>query len=211
LIQLLTVLVLSYLLGSIPTAIIAARFTRGIDIREHGSGNVGGTNALRTLGWKIGLSVMIFDIIKGWFAAYYIAQLGYDNGIIDPLIVQILAGSFAILGHIYTIFAGFKGGKGVGTAAGMLLALYPVALLFCFAVFASTIAITKYVSLGSMLGAATLPITLYLLEIFYGRTVEMEKYIFAILIVILIFYTHRSNIGRLLKGEENKFSTYKGS
>lgn len=210
-IPLLSVLVLSYLLGSIPTAIIAAKLTRGIDIREHGSGNVGGTNALRILGWKIGITVMLIDFGKGWVAAYYIAQLGYNNGIVDPLIVQILAGSFSIIGHIYTIFAGFKGGKGVGTAAGMLLALYPIALLFCFGVFAVTVILTKYVSLGSMLAAITLPLSLYLLELFFGRDVELSRYVFAILIVFLILYTHRTNIHRLLKGEENKFSAYKAS
>lgn len=209
--ELLIVIVLSYLVGSIPTAIIAARLTRGIDIREYGSGNVGGTNALRTLGWKIGMSVMIFDFAKGWFAAYYIAQLGYTNGIIDPLMVQILAGSFSIIGHIYTLFAGFKGGKGVGTAAGMLLALYPIALLFCFAVFATTVVTTKYVSLASMLGVLTLPISLYIHEQYFDGEIEIARYVFAVLIVFLIFYTHRSNIQRLLKGEENKFSTYKAS
>jgi len=210
-IQLLTVVVLSYLAGSIPTAIIAARLTRGIDIRKYGSGNVGGTNALRTLGWKVGLVVMFFDFGKGWAATYYIAQLGYANGIVDPLIVQILAGSFSILGHIYTIFAGFKGGKGVGTAAGMLLALYPIALLFCLAVFALTVTITKYVSLGSMLGAITLPISLYFLEISFGREILFVRYVFALLVSLLIIYTHRSNISRLLKGEENKFSAYKAN
>ena len=210
-IQILLVLVLSYLVGSLPTAIIAAKLTRGIDIRAHGSGNVRATNALRILGWKIGLTVIAIDFGKGWAAAYYIAQLGYNNGIIDPLIVQILAGSFSIIGHIYTIFAGFKGGKGVGTAAGMLLALYPIALLFCLGVFAVTVTITKYVSLGSMLAAITLPLSLYLLELFFGRDVELSRYIFAVLIVLLILYTHRSNIQRLLKGEENKFSAYKAS
>ena len=209
--ELLIVIVLSYLVGSIPSAIIAARLTRGIDIREYGSGNVGGTNALRTLGWKIGMSVMIFDFAKGWFAAYYIGQLGYTNGIIDPLMVQILAGSFSIIGHIYTLFAGFKGGKGVGTAAGMLLALYPIALLFCFAVFATTVVTTKYVSLASMLGALTLPISLYIHEQYFEGEIEIARYVFAVLIVFLIFYTHRSNIQRLLKGEENKFSAYKAS
>ena len=208
-IDLLIVIVLCYLIGSIPTAIIAARSARGIDIREHGSGNVGGTNAFRILGWKIGMTVMIFDFGKGWFAAYYIAQLGYNNGIIDPLLVQILAGSFSIIGHIYTLFAGFKGGKGVGTAAGMLLAVYPIALLFCFAVFAITVGTTKYVSLASMLGALTLPISLYIREQFFGGEIELVRYIFAILIVVLIVYTHRSNIQRLLNGEENKFSTHK--
>jgi len=210
-IDLLIVIVLSYLLGSIPTAIIAARSTRGIDIREHGSGNVGGTNALRILGWKIGMTVMIFDFGKGWFAAYYIAQLGYNNGIIEPLLVQILAGSFSIVGHIYTLFAGFKGGKGVGTAAGMLLAVYPVSLLFCIAVFAITVGTTKYVSLASILGALTLPISLYIRELYYGGEIELVRSAFAIFIVFLIVYTHRSNIQRLLKGEEKKFSAFKPS
>ena len=111
-ISLFVVVVLSYLIGSFPTSILVSKYIKGIDIRDYGSGNAGGTNVLRTLGWKAGISVMLFDVAKGWVAAYYIAQFGYENGLISPLLVQILAGMSSILGHVYTIFAKFKGGKG---------------------------------------------------------------------------------------------------
>jgi len=208
-ISLFAVIVLSYLIGSFPTAILVSKHLKGIDIREHGSGNAGGTNVLRTLGWKAGISVMLFDVAKGWVAAYYIAELGYENGLILPIFVQIIAGISAILGHVYTIFAKFKGGKGVGTAAGMLIAIYPLALLFCFSVFLLVAFSTKYVSLASMLAAITLPISLLLIEIYTEIPTPPIQFYFAVTVALFIIFTHRSNIGRLLKGEENKFGAAK--
>lgn len=208
-ISLLAVIVLSYLIGSFPTSILVGKYLKGIDIRDYGSGNAGGTNVLRTLGWVAGISVILFDVAKGWVASYYIAQFGYENGLISPLIVQILAGISSILGHVYTIFAKFKGGKGVGTAAGMLIAIYPLALLFCFSVFLLVAFSTKYVSLASMLAAITLPISLYLIEIYTEQPTSPIQFYFAVLVALFIVFTHRSNIGRLLKGEENRFGSEK--
>ena len=199
------VVVLSYIIGSIPTSIILGKLLKDIDIRDFGSGNAGGTNVLRTLGWGPGLVVIFIDVAKGWVAAYYIARLGYDNGFLSPMLIQITAGVFAILGHVYTVFAGFKGGKGVGTAAGMLLAIYPVALIFCFLVFLIVAFTSKFVSLASMLAAITLPISLYLLEIYAGRSTPPAQFYFALFVMLFILYTHRSNIQRLLKGEESRF------
>ena len=121
------VIILSYLAGSIPTSIIMGKLLKGIDIREHGSGNAGGTNALRILGWKAGITTMILDIFKGFAATFWFSKFAMDGSV--P--IMIIAGIAAILGHTYTIFAGFKGGKGVGTAAGMLIALFPVSLPSC--------------------------------------------------------------------------------
>jgi len=208
-ISLFIVVALGYLIGSVPTSILVSKYLKGIDIRNFGSGNAGGTNVWRTLGWKAGITVMLLDVAKGWVSAYYIAQFGYENGLISPLIVQILAGISAILGHVYPIFAKFKGGKGVGTAAGMLIAIYPLALLFCFSVFLLVAFSTKYVSLASILATITLPISLYLIELYTEQPTPPTHFYFAVFVVFFILFTHRSNIGRLLKGEENKFGSAK--
>ena len=209
--SLLGVVLASYIIGSTPTSIIVSKFLKGIDIRDFGSGNAGGTNVLRTLGWGPGLLVMSVDIAKGWIAAYYIAILGYENGFISPTLVQIIAGVSAILGHVYSVFTRFKGGKGVGTAAGMLLAIYPIALIFCLTVFLIVAFTTKFVSLASMLAAITLPISLYLLEVYAGMPTPPVQFYFALFVVLFILYTHRSNIQRLLKGEENRFGVKTGT
>ena len=205
------VVVLSYIIGSIPTSIILSKFLKGIDIRDFGSGNAGGTNVLRTLGWGPGLLVIFVDVAKGWVAAYYIARLGYENGFLSPMLVQIIAGVSAVLGHVYTVFARFKGGKGVGTAAGMLLAIYPVALIFCLIVFVIVVFTSKFVSLASMLAAITLPVSLYLLEVYGGMSTTPVQFYFALFVMLFILYTHRSNIQRLLKGEENRFGVKTGT
>ena len=205
------VVVLSYIIGSTPTSIILSKFLKGIDIRDFGSGNAGGTNVLRTLGWGPGLAVIFFDIAKGWVAAYYIARLGYENAFLSPMLIQIIAGVSAILGHVYTVFAKFKGGKGVGTAAGMLLAIYPVALIFCLVVFLVVAFTSKFVSLASLLAAITLPVSLYLLEVYGGMSTTPVQFYFALFVMLFILYTHRSNIQRLLKGEENRFGVKTGT
>ena len=129
------IIVLSYLAGSIPTSIIVSKLFFGFDIRERGSGNAGGTNAFRILGWKVGLTVMILDLGKGVLATYLISQIRVDSLSWPMVYVQIIAGSAAVIGHIWTIFAGFRGGKGVGTAAGMLLVLYPISFVISLLIF----------------------------------------------------------------------------
>ena len=197
----------SYIAGSTPTSILIGRLTKGIDIRDFGSGNAGGTNAFRVLGWKPALVVVIIDIFKGWFPAAVLAPAFFSAQIIPDLgVVQILCGFAAVLGHTYTIFAGFKGGKGVGTLAGMLLALFPTAFPFCLAVAILTIIFTGYVSLASIFAAASLPLFLMVLPPFLGaEPAPLSLMVFSLLIPWFIIYTHRSNIQRLRSGEENRF------
>ncbi|MBC8183238.1 glycerol-3-phosphate 1-O-acyltransferase PlsY [candidate division KSB1 bacterium] len=200
--SMITIIVLSYLAGSIPTSIICSKLFRGIDLREHGSGNAGGTNAIRVLGWKIGVFVMLIDVGKGVLATLLISQIRIDPVDLSPNIVQIIAGMSAIFGHIWTIFAGFKGGKGVGTAAGMLFALYPIAGFVCLVIFFLVLLTTRYVSLSSMSAAVAFPIVVLLFKNWRGYSGELIY--FAVFIAVLIVFTHRSNIKRLLKGEESK-------
>ena len=202
-----SIIVLSYLAGSIPTSIICSKLFKGIDIRDYGSGNAGGTNAMRVLGWKIGLFVMLIDVAKGVFATLVISQIRIDPVNLSPNVIQIIAGMSAIFGHIWTIFAGFKGGKGVGTAAGMLFALYPIAGVVCVAIFATVLLTTKYVSLSSMSAAVSFPIVVLLFKNWRGYSGELIY--FAVFIAILIVFTHRSNIKRLLRGEESRMGSGK--
>ncbi len=206
-VNLLLIVIAGYLLGSIPTAIIAGKLLKGIDVREHGSGNAGATNVFRVLGWQAGLLVLAIDIAKGFVATKYASQIALVPLDISPVYLMFLGGVSAVFGHIWTVFAGFKGGKGVGAAAGMLIALYPVAVLVCFAIFAVVVATTRYVSLGSITAAVSLPVVLWLLQSYYGKTVEAPLYWFSIFVAILIVFTHRSNLGRLLAGTENKFGS----
>lgn len=202
---LIAILLLSYLIGSIPTAIIVGKITKNIDIRQYGSGNAGGTNAFRVLGWKAGLFVSLFDVAKGVFATAFISQIRLDTPPPDSAWLMILAGVCAILGHTYTIFAGFKGGKGVATGAGMIVALYPIAFLICLLIFALVLFSTGLVSVSSISAALGLPIVLWILNHFRSFSIEPALLIFSIFIPIFIIFTHRSNIRRLLKGEEKPF------
>lgn len=205
--MLLFVLFISYIIGSTPTSIIVGRIVRGIDIREHGSGNAGGTNVFRVLGWKPALVVVLVDIFKGWLPAFIFARIWLDATPIPDLgVLQILCGFAAVLGHTYTIFAGFKGGKGVGTLAGMLLAMFPIVFPLCLLVFIFTIIMTGYVSLSSMIASASLPVFLLLLPPFTGMDpAPMSLLVFGLLIPWFIIFTHRNNIGRLRNGTENRF------
>ena len=207
LIYLIILLFLSYVTGSIPTSIIVGKVFKGIDIREHGSGNAGGTNVFRVLGWKPALIVVIFDVFKGWLpTAIYAAQYFDHTPIHDQGVVQILCGFASVLGHTYTIFAGFKGGKGVGTLGGMLIALFPIALPLCLLVFALTLILTGYVSIGSMLASASLPVFLLLLPVVSPLSPpSLSLLVFSLLVPWFIVFTHRSNIGRLRNGTENRF------
>jgi acyl phosphate:glycerol-3-phosphate acyltransferase len=200
----LIIITLAYLVGSFPTSIIVGKLLRGIDIREHGSGNAGGTNVFRVLGAGPGIFVMAFDVFKGFAATFWISKIGGNSLSVEPGLLMLLAGCAAIAGHIWTIFAGFRGGKGVGTAAGMLLALFPKALLVCLVVFIMMLAITRIVSVSSMSAAAALPITLSIFRYLLHWSVQTSLYIFSFIAAALIVFTHRSNIKRLLNGTENR-------
>ncbi|RKY52456.1 MAG: acyl-phosphate glycerol 3-phosphate acyltransferase, partial [Candidatus Neomarinimicrobiota bacterium] len=198
-ISLLVILLLSYLVGSIPTSIIAGKILKKIDIRDYGSGNAGGTNAFRVLGWKAGVFVTLLDIAKGTFSTLVISKIRIDALPFDnATLIMILAGICAILGHTYTIFAGFRGGKGVGTGAGMLIGLFPISLPFCIIVFALVLFSTGIVSISSMAAAFSLPIVLIIIDNLFSKNVDITLTIFSIIIPFFIIFTHRSNIKRLI-------------
>ncbi len=194
-------LVLAYLLGSIPTSVCIGKWKYGIDVREHGSKNAGSTNAIRILGWKIGLLVLTFDVFKGWLAVnlihltdYYIPETG------DYINFQLLLGIAAILGHIFPIYVGFRGGKGVATLLGFVLAIDPHTTLICIGVFIATLVLTKYVSLSSMIAGFSFPV----LVIFVFKTTTPSLVLFSLIVSVLLLFTHQKNIERLLRKEENK-------
>ena len=203
--SILAICIISYLLGSIPSSIIVGKIARGIDIRDYGSGNAGATNAVRVLGFKTGFIVYIIDVGKGFLAAYYVSRLRLDSLPLDYIYLQIIAGCFAVIGHIWTIFASFKGGKGVGAAAGMAIALAPIPVLAALAVFIALVAIFNYVSIGSLTGVVVFNIAIFSQKYIFNKDVQEPLLYLGILMLVLIFYTHRSNIKRLLNGTENKF------
>ena len=207
--SILLIIVLSYLIGSFPTSIIVGRLLKGIDIREHGSGNAGGTNVFRVLGPGPGIFVMLFDAFKGFAATFWVSKIVIGSMPLEPGMSMILAGVSAILGHIWTVFARFRGGKGVGTAAGMLAALFPKALLVCLVVFFIVLFTTRIVSISSMTAAVSLPITLSIFKYVLNMPVQQSLYIFSFIAAALIIYTHRSNIKRLLNGTENRLGKKK--
>ncbi|MBN1900175.1 glycerol-3-phosphate 1-O-acyltransferase PlsY [Candidatus Sumerlaeota bacterium] len=194
-------LILSYLVGSIPSSYLAGKGFRGIDLRKHGSGNLGATNAFRVLGWKIGVFVLICDMLKGALPVFFFpgiiarwGEIAWDQGNI-----AILIGAASILGHVFTLFMRFKGGKGVATSMGVFLALVPVPFLMTLAVSLLIIAATHYVSAGSLTGAVLLPL---LVIFFYPR--RLPLILVSLLVGILLVIRHRPNIKRLIQGKENK-------
>ena len=210
-----TIIMLSYLIGSIPTGIIVTKAVKGIDIREHGSGNAGGTNVMRVLGWKHGLLVILLDAFKGVIAVVVIARLHYGNmpfqnitPFDDFTLVQIIAGIAAVIGHIWTIFAGFKGGKGIATALGMLLMIITIDMLIALGIFIIVVTISKYVSLGSLIGALAVPLSLIIRENIFHVDIQGYHTIlpFIIALSLLVIYTHRKNVIRILDGSESKLS-----
>lgn len=195
-------LIASYLLGSIPTALIAGRVIGKIDIRQHGSGNAGATNVYRLFGMKPYLAVLALDMLKGFAAVVVVADFG--TGFISPERTGLYCGLFAVIGHIWTVFAGFKGGKGVATAAGVFLGLNAGVALAAIGVYLLVTLTTKYVSLGSMTAAALAPVFLLIDERIFGHYIPAELFAASVLLAALIVYTHRENIKRLMKGEERK-------
>ena len=194
--------VLAYLAGSIPSAVWAGKLFHGIDVREHGSGNAGATNTVRVLGWKTGIPVLIFDLFKGWLAVMLPEFLDAAPEGSEPMMVlQIVCGMAAILGHVFPLFAGFRGGKGVATTFGVLLALHPLLTLTCAGIFLLVLFISGYVSLSSMTAVAMFPILL--VTVF--RTPSTLLIMFSIVVAVAVIITHAKNIRRLLKGEEKKF------
>jgi len=199
-------IILAYLIGSIPTAVWISKSFFGIDIRDYGSGNAGATNTFRVLGSKWGSMVMLVDVTKGLIAtSLYIFIPYYLNNELARTNFMIALGMMAILGHIFPIFANFRGGKGVATLLGMALAIQPMVALICLGVFIITLLSTRFVSLSSMLaGVAFMVLILF---IFNER--ETVYRLFAIIVALMVVITHQKNISRLLKGTENKLPSFK--
>ena len=202
------VVVVSYLLGSVPTSIIVGRLFFGKDLREIGSGNAGGTNAFRAFGWKGGVPTILVDIGKGAAATLLVSQLPAALSLaasVPTEVLRILAGCAAVIGHIWTVFAGFRGGKGVATAAGMIASLYPIALLVSAGVFAIALFSTGIASVASLTAAILFPVVLVVLKALGVSTVSPILFWFSLPVVLLIVFTHRANIRRLIAGTENRF------
>jgi glycerol-3-phosphate acyltransferase PlsY len=198
--------VLAYLIGSIPTSIWVSKAIFGIDIRQFGSGNPGATNTFRVLGSNWGAFVMTVDISKGLIAtSLYVLMPFYLHNELARTNFMILLGTAAVIGHIFPIWADFKGGKGVATILGMALAIQPIVALICILVFLITLFTTRYVSLSSMLAG----VVFMLLILFIFKEKETSYQIFAIIVALMVVLTHQKNIGRLLKGNENKAPLFK--
>ncbi|MBL7014355.1 MAG: glycerol-3-phosphate 1-O-acyltransferase PlsY [Candidatus Marinimicrobia bacterium] len=204
---LIILLIASYIAGSFPTSILAGKFLKNIDIRDHGSGNAGATNAFRLLGWKPALFVLFIDGFKGWLSVKVIAGMGFEyQNIPDLGALQILCGIASVLGHTYSLFAQFRGGKGIGTLAGVLIGLFPLAFPMALAVFTATLLMTGYVSLSSLLAALSLPIILLgIMPIFVSIHPPLSLLVFSLLIPWFVIFTHRKNISRLKSGTEDRF------
>ncbi|HEU4830536.1 MAG TPA: glycerol-3-phosphate 1-O-acyltransferase PlsY [Gemmatimonadales bacterium] len=192
-------LVLSYLLGAVPTSYLAGRIFRGIDLRQHGSGNLGATNLYRTLGWKYAVPVGLLDIAKGVIPVVLFApQVSASQR------VAAACGVAAVIGHVYSIFVRFKGGKGVATAAGVMLGLAPLAIAVLLIVWAAVVFATGYVSLGSVVAASLLPLAVWVLHPGARALLPVVA-----LVAAGVVWLHRANIRRLLGGTENRFGRRK--
>ena len=199
-------LVLAYLLGSIPTAVWVSKYFFDIDIRNYGSGNSGATNTFRVLGSKAGSFVFIIDMLKGFMAvdlAYFISKYQLDNVALTNF--QVLLGIAAVLGHVFPIWAEFRGGKGIATLFGMILAIQPLVAASLVAVFFLMLFLTRYVSLSSIVASIAFPLMIF----FIFREPELMYRVFAVATACLVVLTHHKNINRLLTGSENKVPLFR--
>jgi acyl phosphate:glycerol-3-phosphate acyltransferase len=201
---LLLLLLIAYLIGSIPTSIIAGKLLRGIDIRDYGSHNPGATNTFRVLGKKIGVGVGLIDIGKGFLAVVLLPSLIPADSWTSQEVRRIMAGFTAVAGHVWTVFAGFKGGKGVGAAFGVFLGLAPLPSLFAFGIWLALTFGTGYVSLGSIVAAMALPAAV-IAEGIWLHDLSAPVAVLSCIVGLLVIVRHKSNISRLLRGEENRF------
>lgn len=203
-ITLLAIIFVSYLAGSFPSGIILGKAFKGIDVRGYGSKNMGATNVFRVLGAKIAIPVLLLDMIKGAIAVMVLSQINLGDLLMDAHWLKIIAGLSAVLGHIFSVWVRFKGGKGVATAAGVLFGLMPLEVGFAILLFIFVVALTRYVSLGSMLAVVFILSSLLVEKGCLGIEIPKPYMILTILLVIIVFLTHRHNIKRLIQGKENK-------
>jgi glycerol-3-phosphate acyltransferase PlsY len=190
----------AYLLGSIPTAVWIGKYFYNIDVREYGSGNAGATNVFRVLGKKAGIPVLLIDVLKGFVAVSLANSSDYTVGSNQFINLQLVLGIASLVGHIFPIFASFRGGKGIATLLGIILAILPFAAFISIGIFIAVLLVSSYVSLGSMTAAVAFPI----IVILGFKTTTPSLIIFSILIAIMVLITHQKNIERLLRREESK-------
>ena len=201
-IPILIVVLVAYLLGSIPSSVWIGKIFYGIDVREHGSGNAGTTNTIRILGYKAGIPVFIIDALKGWFAVFLTKIVfGYFPSVEMPEYMSLIAAVAVVIGHIFPVFAGFRGGKGVATLLGVGFGLIPIPALIALGIFMVVLLCFGYVSLASITAAVTLPFITY----FFVMPDKILFLLLTIAVAVFIPITHRQNIKRLLDGTENKF------
>lgn len=201
-------MVVAYLLGSIPSAVMIGKRYYGIDIREHGSKNAGSTNVLRVLGKRAALPVFVLDFLKGFVAVSLIGIIKYDPAITEEWLIniRIVAVFAAVIGHILPIFAGFKGGKGVATLVGSITGIYPPIMVYCLGVWFITLLFTHYVSVSSMIGGICFPIFTLLSP---TAQQSIPFVVFSCIVALLLIYTHRQNIERLRQGTESKIYVFR--
>ena len=193
----------AYILGSIPTAVWVGTIFYKKDVREYGSGNAGATNTFRVLGAKAGIPVLLIDVLKGFLAVYlanFFTNLSVET--VDMVNFQLTLGIAALIGHIFPIFAGFRGGKGIATLLGFMIGIEPHGAGIAMAVFLIIFLITRIVSISSMLASIAFPLIVF----FYIKTEIISLQLFSIFIAILVIVTHKNNIARLIKGEESRIS-----
>jgi acyl phosphate:glycerol-3-phosphate acyltransferase len=201
-------LLLAYLLGAIPTSIWVGKVFYKIDIREHGSGNAGASNAIRVFGSPVGMFVLFFDMFKGFAAVNLVKLYSFVNPATPEFVnIQIILGIAAVLGHIYPVYAGFRGGKGVATVFGVLVALHPLATICAAGVFLISFFITRYSSVGSIIAGLSFPI--WIILVFNSQNLNLN--IFSGVVAVLIIFTHRKNVVRLWNGNENKTNLFSKS
>jgi len=212
------VLLLSYLVGSIPSSIWVGKIVKGVDIRDHGSGNAGATNTFRLLGWQPGVAVLAIDFFKGFASSLWISQVAYHIGAgpvtlfdfwsLDPFL-SITCGIAAVVGHMFPLYANFDGGKGMATAAGMLCGIEPVSVGIAAGFFLIVLLTSRFVSLASLVAAFVYPLVLVVLRYGYGWDIDGSILIFAGIIGLAIIIKHKENIKRLINGTENKISSFR--
>ncbi len=216
--SLLVVFVLCYLIGAIPSSLWYGKIVRDVDIREHGSGNAGATNTFRILGWKAGSIVLLFDFGKGLFATLVVSQLAYHIGS-GPIAfyetwdvhsnLLILAGVGAVVGHMFPVYANFKGGKGAATACGMLYGIEPISISITLSIFLIVMFSSRYVSLASITGAVIYPFSQLALKYWGGIDIDGSIIIFSTVLALGIIIKHKGNIKRLIEGNENRIQSFK--
>jgi len=212
-----TVLLASYLIGSIPSSLWMGKLYKGIDIRRYGSGNAGATNTFRILGWKAGVIVLLFDFAKGFVSTMVISQLAWSigSGPVSPAVwdveifLKISCGIMAVLGHMYPVYASFDGGKGAATAAGMLYGIEPLSISITVAVFLLVIYVSRYVSLGTIVASIIYPLSQLALTRYFGLEIDPSILVLTAVLAVLIIVKHHQNIKRLVHGTENRISSFR--